>query len=471
MGVTPQRPCAAGSRPETGPAGARPAGRLRQRAGREGLHLQRDRRRPRGRQRRLPGAPLRRPRRPRVRVLRRHAAVPDPRARGQGRRRGRARHERPGASPVRTAVLDHASRCAPRTSRCGSTPRAACSSPSPARPATQVGVVDVYDVSRRLPRTRCSRARRPLGILGHEGGFTPTARPTGPRRRPTAGSPPSTSPTRRCRASSGAARASPRTACRVSDDGNRAYLADVASDRGYTQNYRREITNGGGGMRILDTSPGAGPRGRAAGARGRLRDLAGGDDPAEHDPGDDQGPPYVIEFDEYDSNVDRLPPGRERRWRPDHRHRRRAAPEGRQPASGSRCGSAVPRTDQADDPGASSGTQGYAAHYCAVPTRTEPGILACGTIVSGLRVFDVRDPLHPREVAYANHPAVDVADAGGQRRWRRDERAGVRPRRAARSGTPTATPASGSSACRARPGRRPAREQRVRYEQRWAGSR
>jgi hypothetical protein len=71
------------------------------------------------------------------------------------------------------------------------------------------------------------------------------------------------------------------------------------------------------------------------------------------------------------------------------------------------------RATQQDDPGAGSGTQGYAAHYCAVPQRKDPGILACGMIVSGLRVFDLRDPLHPREVAYANHPPVDPADPTG----------------------------------------------------------
>jgi hypothetical protein len=43
-----------------------------------------------------------------------------------------------------------------------------------------------------------------------------------------------------------------------------------------------------------------------------------------------------------------------------------------------------------------------------VPQRIEPGIVACSTIVSGLRVFDVRDPLHPREVAYANQPVLDA---------------------------------------------------------------
>ncbi len=59
---------------------------------------------------------------------------------------------------------------------------------------------------------------------------------------------------------------------------------------------------------------------------------------------------------------------------------------------------------QMNDPGASSGLQGYDAHYCAVPHRYEPGIVACSFIVSGLRVFDIRDPYHPREIAYFNTP-------------------------------------------------------------------
>ncbi len=52
------------------------------------------------------------------------------------------------------------------------------------------------------------------------------------------------------------------------------------------------------------------------------------------------------------------------------------------------------------DPGASSPLQGYAAHYCGVPRQADPGIVACSFILSGLRVFDIRDPYHPREVAY-----------------------------------------------------------------------
>ena len=58
----------------------------------------------------------------------------------------------------------------------------------------------------------------------------------------------------------------------------------------------------------------------------------------------------------------------------------------------------------ADDPGATAFTGGYANHYCNVPTRVDPTIVACSMLTSGLRVFDIRDPHHPREVAYFNAP-------------------------------------------------------------------
>lgn len=44
------------------------------------------------------------------------------------------------------------------------------------------------------------------------------------------------------------------------------------------------------------------------------------------------------------------------------------------------------RAELANDPGASSLVQGYASHYCAVPRRDDPGIVACSFILSGLRV-------------------------------------------------------------------------------------
>ncbi len=58
------------------------------------------------------------------------------------------------------------------------------------------------------------------------------------------------------------------------------------------------------------------------------------------------------------------------------------------------------RDQIAGDPGASSPVQGYAAHYCGVPRQNDPPIVACSFIASGMRVFDIRDPYHPAEMAY-----------------------------------------------------------------------
>ena len=67
----------------------------------------------------------------------------------------------------------------------------------------------------------------------------------------------------------------------------------------------------------------------------------------------------------------------------------------------------------ADDYGAQNPTQGYAAHYCNVPRREDPGIMACSMILSGLRVFDIRDPEQPREIAYFVAPPDTISTTGG----------------------------------------------------------
>jgi hypothetical protein len=58
----------------------------------------------------------------------------------------------------------------------------------------------------------------------------------------------------------------------------------------------------------------------------------------------------------------------------------------------------------AGDTGANFRGQGYAGHYCNVPTPDNPKIVACSMILSGLRVFDISDLQHPREIAYFNAP-------------------------------------------------------------------
>ena len=52
----------------------------------------------------------------------------------------------------------------------------------------------------------------------------------------------------------------------------------------------------------------------------------------------------------------------------------------------------------------------YSSHYCTADDPHNTTAIACGWISSGVRVFDVRDPLHPREIAYYNPPArIDTA--------------------------------------------------------------
>jgi hypothetical protein len=64
------------------------------------------------------------------------------------------------------------------------------------------------------------------------------------------------------------------------------------------------------------------------------------------------------------------------------------------------------------DPGASFAAQGYAAHYCSMPTRVDPKIAGCSMILSGLRLFDIRDVRHPREVGYFNRPTMPGTKLG-----------------------------------------------------------
>jgi hypothetical protein len=67
--------------------------------------------------------------------------------------------------------------------------------------------------------------------------------------------------------------------------------------------------------------------------------------------------------------------------------------------------------DQQNDYGAQSPVQGYAGHYCNVPTKVDPQYVACSFIMSGLRVFNIEDLTHPYEMAYFNAPSAPAAPA------------------------------------------------------------
>lgn len=58
----------------------------------------------------------------------------------------------------------------------------------------------------------------------------------------------------------------------------------------------------------------------------------------------------------------------------------------------------------------------YSGHFCSVPQLVEPGIVACSMLRSGVRVFDIRDPAKPEEIAYFSPPAPfdSLADGRGR---------------------------------------------------------
>lgn len=60
---------------------------------------------------------------------------------------------------------------------------------------------------------------------------------------------------------------------------------------------------------------------------------------------------------------------------------------------------------------AGDGIFGYDGHYCDVDRLVDPTAVACGYFESGVRVFDIRNPISPREIAYYNPPA-QVGKAG-----------------------------------------------------------
>ncbi|WP_310730118.1 LVIVD repeat-containing protein, partial [Burkholderia pseudomultivorans] len=54
----------------------------------------------------------------------------------------------------------------------------------------------------------------------------------------------------------------------------------------------------------------------------------------------------------------------------------------------------------------------YGSHYCSVDNRENATALACSYFNSGVRVFDIRDPSKPKEIAYYNPPAAKSPGAG-----------------------------------------------------------
>jgi hypothetical protein len=303
------------------------------------------------------------------------------------------------AHPVKTAQLTTPAMLSPHESLLLNAKRGILGAEL-GNPATNVSVLDLYDVKTdcRHPKLLSST---PTGSFGHESGFAPDGRTfyiTG-----TAGNTfeavDVSDPTR------------PTVlfrqfgvnyhGVRVSDDGRRLYVANIGNSA--SGNFAS------GGLRILDVSQ----------IQDRKPDpqvpvlssltWPEGSIPQASEPFTRNGHQYLLEFDEYanygvEGGVTQAssPVGAARIIQVDDPRHPKVVSNIRlavhQPAA--RAG------DQANDPGANSPVQGYAAHYCSIPTRTNPNLAACSMILSGLRVFDIRDVAHPKEVGYFNKPVA-----------------------------------------------------------------
>ncbi|MFL5896750.1 MAG: LVIVD repeat-containing protein [Thermoleophilaceae bacterium] len=182
----------------------------------------------------------------------------------------------------------------------------------------------------------------------------------------------------------------------VSDDGNRAYLADPT----------------GGDMVVLDTSQIQARKPDAQAREISRLTWKSASIPQNAIPFTSHGKPYVLEFDEYtqgtlkpDGDPDAVGAGRiidvsdERAPRVVSNLRLQVdQPDDHKAASG--------------DPGAQNRAQGYAAHYCNIPTRVDPRIVACSFIASGLRLFDITDVTAPKEVGYFVAPPQPRSENG-----------------------------------------------------------
>jgi hypothetical protein len=54
----------------------------------------------------------------------------------------------------------------------------------------------------------------------------------------------------------------------------------------------------------------------------------------------------------------------------------------------------------------------YGTHYCSVDNKKNATTLACGMFNSGIRVFDIRDPRRPKEIAYYNPAGTTTPSSG-----------------------------------------------------------
>ena len=257
-------------------------------------------------------------------------------------------------------------------------------------PTFQPGVVDIYDVSVDC-RHPVLKSSTPLGVLGHESGFSPDGNTyyVGSLYGHTLAAIDVSNPM--VPVLLWVSQDYQPHGMSVSDDGNRLYMTEKGSGPGRltildTTQIQQRVLNPKVPIVSRTTWPNVGT-------------------PQYAEPFTQNGHPYVMEIDEYGSgsNV-----GAGRILDMDAPGAPVVYPAGgdKQPVVISNMRLEVnqqqAQSDYSDDPGASVQFQGYKGHYCTLPTRVDPTVVACSFIVSGLRVFDITDPRAPQEIAYFN---------------------------------------------------------------------
>ncbi|HYF26214.1 MAG TPA: hypothetical protein VD931_10790 [Baekduia sp.] len=261
-------------------------------------------------------------------------------------------------------------------------------------PATYPGLVSIYDASQDC-RHPVLQSTAPVARLGHESGFSPDGRTFYAAATATESitaidvtDPKAPRPIWQGQVTS--------HGMSLNDDGTRAYIADPD-----------------GQMLVLDTS-----EIQARKAQPKAREISRltwdkASIPQNAIPFTRDGKPYVLEIDEYTGGTtgdgDRDAVGAARIIDISDETKPRSIANLRlqvnQPAE---------HRAASGDPGAFSPVQGYAAHYCGLSSRVDPTVVACSFIASGLRVFDISDLAHPREIAYFVAPTKGRAENGFQ---------------------------------------------------------
>ena len=249
-------------------------------------------------------------------------------------------------------------------------------------PTSNPGIVDVYDVTADC-RHPALQSSTPLGVLGHEGGFAPDGL------------------TFYVASLGGGTLAAvdlinpkvPTVAwfthdykphgVSISDDGNTLYMADTtAGHKGLTvldvsQVQKRVLNPTVPVISRLSWSPMSTPQNAT--------------------PFTEKGHPYLLETDEFGERTTGAA-------------RIIDIKDIKKPFVVSNLRLAVNQPESYDaiqgDPGNSGLFQGYQGHYCTLPSRVDPHIIACSFILSGLRVFDITTLSKPKEVAYFNKPLL-----------------------------------------------------------------